>query len=192
MLSHLPQLLQKSASEHSHLCPRQVLGARMGIAGLAAIGVQPPVTTKTALVIIETDGCFADGVRVVTGASVGHRTLKVEDMGKLAATFANLKTGLSLRLAPRQDVRTKALAYAPQEVRRYFAQLQGYQVMPELELFSFTPVKLVTPAQEIISHQNARAVCSLCGEEIINEREVRRDGLVLCRSCSGKGYYALG
>jgi hypothetical protein len=31
----------------------------------------------------------------------------------------------------------------------------------------------------------------VCGEEIINERELERDGLLLCRSCAGEGYYML-
>ncbi len=184
-------LLKRSASEHSHLCPRQVLGVRMGLAGLAVLGLKAPVTTKTGLVIIETGGCFADGIRAATGATVGHRTLKVEDLGKIAATFTNLKTGSSLRLFPKLDIRTHALAYAPQEKRRYFAQLEGYQVMPDDELFNFQWVELQTPASQIISHQNARAKCSICGEEIINEREVVLGGKVLCQTCAYGGYYHL-
>ena len=189
MTSHLTVLLKKSASDHSHLCPRQVLGVRMGLAGLTALGLKAPVTTKTALVIIETGGCFADGIRAATGATVGHRTLRVEDLGKIAATFTNLKTGTSLRLAPKPDVRTRALAYAPEEKRRYFAQLEGYQVMPDAEMFSFQWVELGIPAVQIISRQNARAMCERCGEEIINEREVVVEGKVLCRTCAHGGYY---
>ena len=191
MSSQLSTLLHKSASDHSHLCPRQVLGVRMGLAGLAVLGVKAPVTTKTALVIIETGGCFADGIRVATGATIGHRTLRIEDLGKIAATFTDLKTGTSLRLAPKLDVRIRALVYAPDEKRRYFAQLQGYQVMPDGELFSFRWVELKTPAMQIISHQNARAVCVNCGEEIINEREVVVEGSVLCQTCAYGGYYQL-
>jgi formylmethanofuran dehydrogenase subunit E len=191
-MSHkLSNLLQKSASEHSHLCPRQVLGVRMGLAGLAAIGLKAPISAKTALVIIETGGCFADGIRSATGATVGHRTLRVEDLGKVAATFTNLKMETSLRLAPRLDVRTRALAYALEEKRRYFAQRQGYKVMPDDELFNFQWVELRIPASQLISHQNARAVCSNCGEEIINEREMLVDGRVLCQTCAHGGYYRL-
>ncbi|MFZ0534090.1 MAG: FmdE family protein [Anaerolineales bacterium] len=189
MSSHLSILLKKSTSEHSHLCPRQVLGVRMGLAGLVALGVKAPVTTKTTLVIIETNGCFADGIRVATGATVGHRTLMVQDLGKIAATFTDLKNGTSLRLAPKLGVRTRALDYAPEEKRRYFAQLKGYQVMPDEELFSFQRVELQIPAAEIISHQNARAHCSSCGEEVINEREVVVEGKVLCQTCAFGGYY---
>ncbi len=189
MVTELSRLLEKSASEHSHLCPRQVLGVRMGLAGLSALDLTAPVSDKTALVFIETAGCFADGIRAATGASVGHRTLKVVDIGKIAATFTNLKTGASLRLAPRQDVRSRAQIYAPEEKRHYFAQLKGYQVMPEDELFSFQPVALTVPAKQIMSHQNARSQCEECGEEIINEREVVVNGRILCQTCAYGGYY---
>ena len=189
MPSHLTILLKKSASEHSHLCPRQVLGVRMGLAGLAALGLKAPLTTRTGLVFIETDGCFADGIRVASGATVGHRTLRVQDLGKIAAIFSNIKSGTSIRLAPRSDVRNHALEYAQNEKRRYFAQLQGYQVMPDEELFSFQLVELLIPPVQVISHPNARAHCSNCGEEIINEREVLVDGKVLCQICAYGGYY---
>jgi formylmethanofuran dehydrogenase subunit E len=81
------------------------------------------------------------------------------------------------------------MEYALKEKRHYFAQLQGYQVMPDEELFNFQWVELRTPASQIISHQNARTICSHCGEEIINEREVVADGMVLCRTCALGGYY---
>jgi formylmethanofuran dehydrogenase subunit E len=189
MINDIANLLQKSASDHSHLCPRQVIGVRMGLAGLEALGAEAPVNAKSMLIIIETGGCFADGIRVATGATVGHRTLRVEDIGKLAATFTHLNDDKSLRLVPRADVRTRALYYAPEEKRHYFAQLKGYQVMPVEELFSIQEVELVTSAQQIISHQKAQAKCTQCGEEIINEREVVVDGKVLCQTCAYGGYY---
>jgi formylmethanofuran dehydrogenase subunit E len=182
-------LLKKSASEHSHLYPRQVQGVRMGLAGLAKLGVQVPSITETALIIIEMAGCFADDIRAATGATVGHRTLRVEDMGKIAATFIDLKSNTSIRLVPRQDIRERALEYAPDEKRRYFAELKCYQVIPDEELFSFQWVELRMPAVQIISHQNTQAVCSKCGEEIINQREVVVAGRVLCQMCAYGGYY---
>jgi formylmethanofuran dehydrogenase subunit E len=161
----------------------------MGLAGLAVLGLRAPVTPKIALIIIETAGCFADGIRAATGATVGHRTLRVQDVGKVAATFTNLKDGSCLRLAPKPDIRTRASVYAPNEKRHYFAQLEGYQVMPDEELFNFQWVELETPAAQIMSRQNALAQCSKCGEEIINEREVRIDGKILCHTCAFGGYY---
>ena len=185
----LNELLKKCASRHSNLCPRQVLGVRMGLAGLAALGLEAPVTQKVALVIIETDGCFADGIEVSTGVSLGHRTLRIVDLGKVAASFTDLKSGRTLRLAPAAGVRQRARAYAPNETQAYAAQLQGYQAMPDAELFTFQEVRLQPSLERLISRAEARAKCERCGEEIINEREVRATGAILCQTCYRGGYY---
>jgi formylmethanofuran dehydrogenase subunit E len=187
----LHELLKKSSSRHDHLCPRQVLGVRMGLAGLRAIGLEAPMPHKGALVIVETDGCFADGIEIATGATVGHRTLRVMDLGKIAAAFANVQTGRTVRLAPCLDVRQRALAYAPQIKKKYYAQLKGYQVMPEEELFSVQEVALDPALITIISRPGLRTKCANCGEEIINDRQVHIGGKVLCRTCAGERYYIM-
>ena len=190
---NLHELLKLSSSRHDHLCPRQVLGVRMGLAGLKAIGLDAPMMPhKAALIVIETDGCFADGIDVATGASVGHRTLRVADLGKIAAVFANVKTGQTVRLAPCLDVRQRALEYAPEVKTKYYAQLKGYQLMPESELFSFQDVRLEPSLAELISRPGVRTKCAICGEEIFNERQAFVDGRVLCRTCAGQGYYRTG
>lgn len=189
MLMELQPLLEKSASHHSHLCPRQILGVRMGLLGMKALGFDAPPPKKRLLVIVESDGCFADGVTAATDCTVGHRTLRVEDYGKIAATFVDTHTGYAVRLAPAPDVRRKAWAYVPDEPRHYFAQMRAYQIMPDEEMFTLTPVALTTPVAAIISRPGVRVNCDLCGEEIINEREIRRDGLTLCRTCAHGGYY---
>lgn len=188
MLS-LNEVLEISAAHHSHLCPRQVLGARIGLAGAGALGLETPRNDKRLLVILETDGCFADGVEAATGCTIGHRTLCVEDYGKVAATFVDVKTGQAVRIAPALNVRQRAYSYASEEKRHYFAQLAAYQVMPDAELLSIQEVYLRMPIEAIVSRPGVRVNCDLCGEEIINEREVMREGMTLCRACAGAAYY---
>ena len=185
----LERALAVASARHKHLCPRQVLGARCAIAATTILALEVPRSDKRLLVIVETDGCFVDGVEAVTGVSVGGRTLRVEDYGKIAATFVDVKTELALRVAPQIDVRTRARDYAPEHTRRYFAMLHGYQRMPDNELLSIQWVNMSTPVAAIISRASARAICNKCGEEIINEREVEGDREVLCRLCAGDGYY---
>lgn len=185
----LSDLLQKSAQHHSHLCPRQILGVRLGLLGMKALGFDSPPPRKRLLVIVESDGCFADGITAATDCTVGHRTLRVEDYGKTAAVFVDIVTGQAVRVAPARDVRQKAYAYAPDEPRRYFAQMQAYQVMPDDEMFTVTPVALNTPIEAIVSLPDMRVTCDLCGEEIINERDVRENGQTLCQPCARGGYY---
>ena len=181
--------LDIASSDHKHLCPRQILGVRFGLKGMAVLGFDVSLRHKHLLVIGETDGCFIDGVMAVTKCSVGHRTLRIEDYGKVAATFVNVNTGQATRIAPSSDVREKAYSYAPEEKRHYFAQMKAYQIMPDDELMSIQEVTLTFSLDELISHSGKRINCESCGEEIINEREILLDGKVFCRSCSEGGYY---
>ncbi len=184
-------LLEKSSQQHSHLCPRQILGVRIGLAGINALGLEANQNHKRLLVILETDGCFADGVIAATNCTVGHRTLRVEDYGKVAATFVDTKTGLAVRVAPTLDVRNQAYTCCPEESRHYFAQMQAYQVIPDEQLVTITEVQLVTPVDQIMSRPGVRVECAICGEEIMNEREVIVDGQPLCRACTGEAYYQM-
>jgi formylmethanofuran dehydrogenase subunit E len=143
------------------------------------------------LIIVETDGCFADGITAATGAAIGHRTMRVNDYGKTAAVFVNVKTGHAIRISPVLDIRQRAMAYAPDEARHYFAQLQGYQIMPDEEMFCFQEVLLNPSLETLLSRPNVRVNCDYCGEEIINERQVFVNGAQLCQTCANGGYYLL-
>lgn len=191
MQPDLSHLLDISSSRHSHLCPRQVLGVRIGLAGAAALKPADGRPLRL-LVILETDGCFVDGVSAATGCAVGKRSLRIEDYGKVAATFVNMSSEQAVRVAPRLDIRQRAHLYAPAESRHYFAQLYGYQIMPDEELLDIQPVRLARSVAEIMSRAGMRVECTQCGEEIINERQLLVQGRPLCRACAGGGYYISG
>ncbi len=185
----LSTILSLSAAQHKHLCPRQVLGARIGLAGAAALGLEAPRADKRLLIFVETDGCFADGIAAATGCTLGHRTLRLADYGKIAATCVDVKMETAVRVAPQLDIRAKAYHYAPDEKKHYYAQLLGYQAMPDAELLTIRPVRLSTPVRQIVSRTGVRVNCAACGEEIINERETVRDGRPYCRACLDLAYY---
>jgi formylmethanofuran dehydrogenase subunit E len=187
----LPELLEASAALHRHLCPRQVLGVRMGMLAGEVLGLALPPTDKRLLVVAETDGCAVDGISVATNCWVGRRTLRLEDFGKVAATFIDRQTGRAVRIVPRPDCRERARAYAPEVVNKWEAQLLGYQRMPAEALLSIQAVQLKVPVAQWLSRPGVKAICDTCGEEIMNEREVVRDGQVLCRACAGESYYWL-
>lgn len=185
----LDQILQTSAAAHSELCPRQVLGVRMGLRAGEVLRLALPRPDKRLLVIAETDGCLADGISAATGCFVGRRTLRVEDLGKIAATFADTATDRCLRITAHPEARTRALAYAPEAPNRWTAQLLGYQRMPAEALLVTEWVTLSTPITTIVGEGGRRVICERCKEEIINQREVARNGEILCRVCAGDSYY---
>lgn len=190
----IAQLLEESARRHQHLCPRQVLGVRLGLRGLRALGFvddggRPRFcnTEKRLLTIVETDGCGADGIAVATDCAVGRRTLRVLDYGKVAATLVDTHTRRAVRVHPSPDSRELAQQYAPEARSRWHAYLHAYRIIPDEDLVVVREVTLTQSIEEILSKPDARAVCEACGEEIINEREVRQNGQTLCRHCAA-GY----
>lgn len=199
-MKSLSELLEQSAALHRHLCPRQVLGVRMGMLAGEVLGLDLPQVDSRAcapgagkrlLTIVETDGCASDGIAVATNCWVGRRTMRVEDYGKVAATFVDTHTGQAVRIIPRGQARALAREFAPEARNRWEAQRLGYQRMPAEDLFSVQSVCLNTPLEQIVSRAGKRAICDLCGEEIMNEREVVRAGSALCRACAGPAYYRL-
>jgi len=180
---------QLSTEKHKHLCPRQILGVRMGIYAGELLGQQFPQEKKEVLVIVETDGCFLDGIVAATGCEVGRRTMRVEDYGKVAATFVIISTGEAIRISPKLDVRRIAYRYAPAEPNRWETMQKGYQRIPVDALFNVEQIQLTQPIGDIISRAGVRVNCDACGEEIINEREIEQDDQILCRACATPAYY---
>ena len=188
-MTSLTDLLSASATLHRKLCPRQVLGARIGLLVGLLLDLPLPQPEKRLIAIAETDGCFVDGISAATGCYVGRRTLRVKDYGKTAATFVDSLTEGAIRIAPRSNIRELALAYAPFARNKWEAQLIGYQHIPEDLLLDWQNVELTTPIKQIIGQAGVRVNCDACGEEIINQREVIWESKTLCRACAGQAYY---
>jgi formylmethanofuran dehydrogenase subunit E len=187
----LDSLLEQSAALHNHLCPRQVLGVRMGLYAGRLLRLELPQTTKRLYTFIETDGCFADGISVATGCWLGHRTLRLMDYGKVAATFVDSDNGYALRIRPHPAARARAVEYCPDAKSRWHTQLEAYQIMPDAELLMVQEVDLNTSLSALISRPGVRVTCSACGEEILNERELIINGQPICRGCAGESYWAM-
>jgi formylmethanofuran dehydrogenase subunit E len=181
------ELLREAVAFHGHLCPGQVLGVRMAMAGCRALGAGEPKSMRKSLVaFVEIDRCATDAIQAVTGCSLGKRTLKHLDYGKMAATFVNVGTGQAVRVVARDDARERAAEYAPNLTDPRKAQIAAYGVMPDTELLTLEPV-LIRP--EWLDRRRVRVPCQLCGEGVNYGREVVSDGLTLCRPCFAGGYY---
>ncbi len=190
-MNPMAQLMEQSAARHSQLCPRQVLGVRMGLLAGRVLGLDVPDVDRRLVTMMETDGCAADGVSAATGCTVGNRRLRILDFGKVAATFVDMKGDQAIRIVPRPGIRVAAQQLAPDTESRWHAQLQAYQVMPDGDLLAVQVVKLNVSLEELLSKPAYRVNCEACGEEIINQREVVMGGRMLCRACAGQSYYRL-
>jgi formylmethanofuran dehydrogenase subunit E len=161
-----------------------VLGVRSALFAGRALDVPFPQTDKRTLILPEIDGCFTDGLTVVSNCSVGHRTLRVVDLGKIAAIVVDTLTGRAIRVSPRPGIRVAACAYADGERSRWHAQRLGYARMPDEELLMLESVPLPSEAAPLLGPWDTRTVCARCGEEVFHGREIRVDGLDVCRGCA--------
>jgi formylmethanofuran dehydrogenase subunit E len=188
-MDKLEELYQQTAARHYHLCPRQVLGVRMGLLAGRELGLEFPQKDKRVFCFCECDGCGMDGIATGSGCQVERRSMRIMDYGKLAATFVDQQTGNAVRVAPKKDIRNKFSALGLDDEQRWQAMLDGYKVMSDEELFDCRPVRLTVSLEKIVSKPGLRVTCDICGEEVTNEREVRLDGRTLCKSCAGDTYF---
>jgi formylmethanofuran dehydrogenase subunit E len=190
-MAYFEELLQESAKVHGHLCPGQVLGVRMSILGLKSIGIDDPKgrDRKKIMVFVEMDRCATDAVQSVTGCSLGHRTMKFMDYGKMAATFVNLESGKAARVIAREDSRDRAKEYCPNIGDKYAAQAEAYKVMTDHELFDIMDVRVSLRPEDMPGRPLGRVQCGRCGEHVQDLRERIIDNEVLCRPCAEGGYY---
>src|SRR5512139_1537104 len=130
------KLVGESGKIHGHLCPGQVLGVRMALYGIERVGIDDPKGKgrKKLYLFVEIDRCATDALQSVTGCSLGHRTMRFVDYGKMAATFINLATGEAVRVVAKEEARSKAREYFPNADDKYRAQFEAYKIMTDEEL----------------------------------------------------------
>ncbi len=185
------EFLKEAVKFHGHLCPGQVLGVRMAMYGIEKVGSHDPKgrNKKKLYLFVEIDRCATDALQSVTGCSLGQRTMRFMDFGKMAATFVNLETGISVRVVAKEEAREKAKNYFPWIKDRHKCQIEAYKMMPDDELFYHESVYLNIPEQDLPGPPLRRVRCERCGEYVQDMREVYRDGKIMCRPCANGEIY---
>ncbi|HZG53356.1 MAG TPA: FmdE family protein [Pyrinomonadaceae bacterium] len=179
---------------HGHICPGQVLGARMAVLGCKLIGVDDPrgADRKKLIVWVEIDRCMTDALSAVTGVRLGRRSLKYFDYGKVAATFLNTETGMAVRVAALDSSRALAEARYASLPTKKERQMATYKEAAEAELFKTETVRVDFRETDAPGRPRTRRACSRCLEGVNDGREVITEGgEILCRPCANGGYYEL-
>jgi formylmethanofuran dehydrogenase subunit E len=178
---------------HGHKCPGQVLGVRMAVLGLKEIGIRSSRgrDRRDLVVFVERDRCAMDAIQFVTGCTIGRGTLRFFDFGKMASTFVNISTGRAVRVVARESAKEIALSRFPNERDPFEAQLKAYLAMSDSDLFDLMDVRVFPDMLPRLKQQKKKVVCSLCGENISDGKEVTLNGLILCRNCLQGSYYEI-
>ncbi len=187
----LQYYLEKAKNFHGDQCAGITLGTRMALLGLEAIGIKDPTGEgrKNIVVYTEIDRCATDAILAVTGCHPGKRTMKIFDYGKMAATFVNLATGKAVRIVIKDKRIDPGKEYTP-EMLEQEPLTDKYTTMPVEELFEIKEVQVDIRPEDMPGRPLRIVTCSVCGERIMDMREIRDNGKILCKPCAeGRTYW---
>jgi formylmethanofuran dehydrogenase subunit E len=185
-MESLDELLRMAEAAHGHLCAGQILGVRMALLGLERLGIGDPrgADRKRLITFVEIDRCATDAIGLVTGCRLGKRTLKFRDWGKMAATFADLESGLAVRIVALEDSRELARRLYPHMESANQQQMAAYRELGNQQLFREQWVRVDLGAAELPGYKADRLVCPRCGEGVNFGRFVQTGEQRLCLSCA--------
>lgn len=200
------ELVGKAGEFHGHICPFLVLGLRASEIAMTRLGVSKAGVAETIrediVAIVEANNCFADGVQVATGCTLGNNSLIYIDAGKNALTLFRRGSKRGIRVyVDSQRLREK---YFPKEASDLFRKVVverrgsreeaemlhklwseiGYKMadIPEEE-FVIQEVEIVEEVERAPVYESVR--CSKCGELVMAPRAVYVDGKPMCTHCAG-------
>lgn len=201
----LGQLLRTSGLLHGHYCPGLALGVKAAARAVRQLGVKS-TGMEEVVAIVETNSCFADGVQMVTGCSLGNNALIYRDYGKTAFTLAK-RTGEGVRVSAlfdrvNQERSPEAAAlWEKVVVKRSGSKEESLRLtelwqelsfrvlgLPDEEVLDVKKINIDVPAYARIF---ASVRCSVCGENVMEPRARVKDGKHVCLPCSGQPYYQL-
>ncbi len=194
------EILEKAFDFHGHVCWASTVGVRVGLAALRALGVPRARSSGDLHCILEIGDnhgaqCFADGVQVATGCTLGKYCIEKAGWGKLAITLIDKKGERAVR-ASYKPTRHKLVAESS------FMQKRRSGIppseIPREEALEMADILWEAPEEEVVSVEEVKPhpfedygeimglrPCDNCGEltsvaylRVVGERH-------MCIPCSG-------
>ncbi len=186
---------------HGHKCPAMPNGLRVGAAAMNALNVER--TGDSALVAMLDLGedhcatCFADGVQVITGCTLGKGNIKKTHKGKWAVTLIDKKSNKAVRVTP------KAEAMLANKKTEFFTeyrekgvpptQVPDEVVEPLVQKVMGAPDKMIMNISEVFdydwnepAHSFDGFVCEECGEMVVEKYGRVKGDKKVCIDCVAK------
>jgi len=192
-------LLKRAQELHGEICPGVIMGTRMSIAAMKEFGMNPLKPNENLRATVEVDRCMPDAIQAITGCTVGRRTLKCLDYGKFVATFMDIESGRTLRISARDDKvksipglwtwfenvaelsKEKNMEKIMEEKK---SGVKKFSEMSDEELLLIEELDDKLP--EIPGLPRDIIICSICGEHVMDGKEVKIGNEIVCRSCADK------
>jgi formylmethanofuran dehydrogenase subunit E len=100
------EFLKAALQLHGHKCPEMILGLRAGAAAMNWLGVERSVEAQLLAIVRLPEGrqCFADGVQMITGCTLGKGNVRILDRCPLSLTLVDQDTRRAVRVAPLAEI----------------------------------------------------------------------------------------
>jgi formylmethanofuran dehydrogenase subunit E len=151
-----PAWLEAVVRFHGHLGPSIVAGARLGMAGLRAVGAKGYFDVEVTCegpFAKPSQSCFLDGLQVGTGATLGKRNLHYIKANEIVIRLKNTSTGVTAEIRPtpkllellgflqtpgtiQTDSQAKETAHQHDDMERIEALARKIADTPDEELFT--------------------------------------------------------
>ncbi len=193
------ELLAFGQKFHGHKCPAMPMGLRTALAAMKALGVEKaPDGQLMALIEIDEDHCatcFADGIQVATGCTLGKGNIKKLGYGKWGLTLIDKKTQRAVRVVPKAEAMLKNKQSKFMELRSSgvpASQVPAEYADPLVNMVSNAPDEMLLSIGPVTSyvwkdapHTFESVVCEACGEMTVERNARVKGGKTLCIPCSG-------
>ncbi|HEB61484.1 MAG TPA: tRNA CCA-pyrophosphorylase [Phycisphaeraceae bacterium] len=186
---------------HGHRCPAMPLGLRVGAAALNKLGAERAKDGQLVALVEIGSGhfatCFADGIQMVTGCTLGKGNIKKLHYGKWGLTLIEKATGRAVRVTPKAEVfvkstksdffvkyRSKGIpaSEVPEEISRpmveHVLNAADEELLTVSEVFSYN--------WQDPPHCFDKFICEECGEMVVETYGRFHDGRHLCIPCREK------
>ncbi len=173
--------LRQANNFHGSICPGIVIGVLSCAAIFPAYIPLSRLKSKKLIVVVESDRCLADAITAITGCTLGRRSLKFKDFGKMAAVFWDQESNQAYRIVPSPNAR-KITPQTP---------IDELLSLSKEELFDITPVVIQLSEFDLPGRPKASVICTECGETIRDCREVPNEKTTICQFCGGIDQYYL-
>lgn len=186
---------------HGHKCPAMPLGLRVGAAAMNKLGVERAKDSQLVAILELGDNhcatCFADGVQVITGCTLGKGNVQKLHYGKWGVTLVEAKTGRAVRVAPIGEVQAqtkKTDFFINYRMKGIPASEVPDEVVEPLidEVMNAPDDKLLTISEvfhyDLPKHPHTFAgfICDECGDMVVEGYGRPMGDKKVCQACYNK------
>lgn len=184
---------------HGHKCPAMPLGLRVGAAAMNKLGIERTRDSEWLALLEMGDNhfaaCYADGIQVITGCTLGKDNIKKLNHGKWGLILIDKRAQKAVRVAPKGEViaQSKKSAFfaeyysqgvPPTKIPAEISEPMIAQVMnaPDEMIMNIGEV-FDYPYQEKFSF--ASFICEECGEMVVEQFGRVKGDKKVCPVCLG-------